>query len=186
MPKVSKVAKKILSSRDDDSEKPQILATDLTISDKATKRVIAPFVRIVRKGQKPHEVEEGKHFSLFLQRKPNVLIRDLSSFLSDSVDLPSSLHETADVLKIITKAAGVTLYMMDPATNEIYKSRKTAQGDRHKIRWKIEEGTTTAAYVAYKKDYVMIDDIIQDDRFPEGIGYESKSDFILKFIKKCF
>ncbi|XP_044258941.1 cAMP and cAMP-inhibited cGMP 3',5'-cyclic phosphodiesterase 10A-like [Tribolium madens] len=177
MPKLqTKVAKKIISGHVTEySNKPQIVAANLPISDRATKRVIAPFVRIIRKGQKPHEAEESKHFSFFLQRKPSVLIRDLSSFLSDSVDLPSLLHETADVLKSITKAAGVTLYMMDPATNEIYQSKKTSQRDRYKIRWKIQEGTTTAAYVAYKKNYVLIDDIIEDDRFPEGIGYETET-----------
>jgi cAMP and cAMP-inhibited cGMP 3',5'-cyclic phosphodiesterase 10 len=176
MPKVtSKVAKKILSAHTDEGK--QIVPTDLPISDKATKRVIAPFVRIVRKGQKPHEVEESKHFTFYLQKKPSVLIRDLSSFLSDSVDLPSLLHETAEVLKNVTKAAGVTLYMMDPTSNEIYQSRKTPLPDRQKIRWKIQEGTTTAAYVAYKKDYVLVDDILEDDRFPEGIGYESMQIF---------
>lgn len=151
----------------------RITATDLAINDRAVKRVIAPFVRIVRKGEKPsYEAETtSTQFSYYLQKKPSVLIRDLSSFLSDSVDLSSRIHESADVLKRITKAAGVTLYMMDPATNEIYQHYKTPLSDRYKIKWKIEEGTTVAAYVAYKKECVLLDDIICDSRFPEGIGY---------------
>ncbi|RZB39878.1 cAMP and cAMP-inhibited cGMP 3',5'-cyclic phosphodiesterase 10A, partial [Asbolus verrucosus] len=163
-------AKKIINS--DDRKK---VSTPIPISDRATKRVIAPYVRIVRKGTKPIEIEEAKQFSIFLQRKPSVLTRDLSSFLSDSVDLPSLLHETADVLKNVTKAAAVTLYMMDSAANEIYVSRKIPTDERHKIRWNIENGTTVATYVANKKEYVLVDDILQDDRFPDGIGYEGIS-----------
>lgn len=78
-------------------------------SDRATKRVIAPYVRVVRRGQKIGKVEkeeESKQFRFYLQKKPSVLMRNLSAFLSDSVDLPSVLHETAEVLKVVTKAKG--------------------------------------------------------------------------------
>lgn len=150
----------------------KVTAADLPINDRAVKRVIAPFVRIVRKGEKPiHEIETSAQFSYYLQKKPSVLIRDLSSFLSDSVELSSLIHESTDVLKRITKASGATLYMMDAATSEIYQSYNTTLTDRYKIKWKIEEGTTVAAYVAYKKECVLVDDIICDSRFPEGIGY---------------
>lgn len=78
-------------------------------SDRATKRVIAPYVRIIRKGQKAQittKTEESKQFSYYLQKKPSVLMRNLSNFLSDSVDLPSVLNETSEVLKGVTRAQG--------------------------------------------------------------------------------
>ncbi|RZC35129.1 cAMP and cAMP-inhibited cGMP 3',5'-cyclic phosphodiesterase 10A [Asbolus verrucosus] len=126
--------------------------------------MIASYARKMRKTTKP---AEDKLFSFFLEKKPSVLLRELSSFLTDSVDLPSLLHETCDVLKNVTKASGVTLYMVDTTANEIYLARKGA--DRSKTRWKIEERTIIAAFVANKKEYVMSDDIFQDERFPEGI-----------------
>lgn len=81
-------------------------------SDRATKRVIAPYVRIIRKGQKAQittKTEESKQFSYYLQKKPSVLMRNLSNFLSDSVDLPSVLNETSEVLKGVTRAQGKSM-----------------------------------------------------------------------------
>lgn len=48
----------------------------------------------------------GKAFQKHIDRKPSVLIKDLSKFLSDTVDIPSLLHETSDVLKHVTNSTG--------------------------------------------------------------------------------
>ncbi|KAJ8934359.1 hypothetical protein NQ314_013400 [Rhamnusium bicolor] len=143
-------------------------------TDKATKRVIAPYVKIVRKSDKTHLEKEGEHekFNFYIQNKPSVLLHDLTSFLSDSVDLVTLLHETADVLKTTTKAYGFTLYMVDFASEEIYQSQRNFPTERHKVNWKIQKGSIVAAYVAYKKEYIMVDDILGDERFPAGLGYQ--------------
>lgn len=61
----------------------------------------------MRKGQKEAAAEEPEpEFTFFLQKKPSVLLRNLSAFLSDTVDLPELMHESADVLKRTTKANG--------------------------------------------------------------------------------
>ncbi|XP_072391177.1 cAMP and cAMP-inhibited cGMP 3',5'-cyclic phosphodiesterase 10A-like [Diabrotica undecimpunctata] len=146
---------------------------NIDTSDKATRRVIAPYVKIIRKTDKAHEKEpEYEKFNFYIQNKPSVLLHDLTSFLSDNVDLVLLLHETADVLKTTTKAAGVTLYMVDSASEEIYQSQRNFQGERHKVNWKIQKGSIVAAYVAYKREYLMVDDILGDDRFPAGVGYQ--------------
>lgn len=79
--------------------------------DKATKRVIAPYVKVIRKSErgrrgKEQVVQEPVKFNFYVQNKPSVLLEDLSSFLSDSVDLVILLHETSEVLKSTTKANG--------------------------------------------------------------------------------
>ncbi|CAH1173827.1 unnamed protein product [Phaedon cochleariae] len=142
-------------------------------SDKATRRVIAPYVKIVRKSEKAHLEKEQEHqkFNFYIQNKPSVLLHDLTSFLSDSVDLVLLLHETAEVMKSTTKATGVTLYMVDSASEEIYQSQRNFTGDRHKVNWKIQKGSIVAAYVAFKREYLMVDDILGDERFPAGVGY---------------
>ncbi|XP_030754671.1 cAMP and cAMP-inhibited cGMP 3',5'-cyclic phosphodiesterase 10A-like [Sitophilus oryzae] len=153
----------------------KILKDQMTLdtSDKATRRVIAPYVKIVRKSRGVlDKTKESQKFSFYLQNKPSVLMQDLSSFLSDSVDLASVLQETAEVLKLVTKAYGVTLYMVDTASEEIYQVPKNITDERHKVNWKIQKGSTLAAYVAYKKEYVMVDDILCDERFPAGLGYQ--------------
>lgn len=79
----------------------------LDTTDKATRRVIAPYVKIVRKSKGALEkTKESQKFSYYLQNKPSVLLQDWSCFLSDSVDLASVLQETAVVLKTVTKASG--------------------------------------------------------------------------------
>lgn len=149
----------------------KMVKTAFTAADQATKRVIAPYVSIVRKGRKaPAVVKDDRgYFSYYLQRKPSVLMRNLSQFLAD-INLPALLHETAEVLKIVTDATSVRLYMVDELANEIYFDALTPS--RHRVNWKIEPNSTVAAYAAYAKEFVMIDDILEDARFPEGLGYK--------------
>lgn len=63
--------------------------------DKVTRRVIAPYAQIERKGIKEEE-KEGK----FLD------INRFNVFLEDTVDLDSLLYETAMVLKTVTNSSG--------------------------------------------------------------------------------
>ena len=62
--------------------------------------------------------------------------------------------------------------MVDTASEEIYQVPKNITDERHKVNWKIQKGSTVAAYVAFKKEYVMVDDILCDERFPAGLGYQ--------------
>lgn len=146
----------------------------LDTKDKVTRRVIAPYMKIVRKSKAGVDKmkEESQKFSFYLQNRPSVLMQDLSSFLSDSVDLASVLQETAEVLKVVTKANGVTLYIVDSASEEIYQVPKNVTDERHKVNWKIQKGSTVATYVAFKKEFVLVDDILCDERFPAGLGYQ--------------
>ncbi|PSN33928.1 hypothetical protein C0J52_19328 [Blattella germanica] len=109
--------------------------------DKAAKRVLAPYLRTIRRSQKlaQEKPKEKEEFSFYLHKKPITVLQALSEFLSDSVDLPSLLHETADVLKNVTNSTG--------------------------------PGQTVASYVAYQKEFVILDDVIGDERFPLGVGW---------------
>lgn len=84
------------------------LSLGFSAADKATRRVIAPYVNIVRRGRKAavKQEQDNKYFSFYLQKKPSVLMRNLTEFLDDTVDLPMLLHESADALKCVTNAAG--------------------------------------------------------------------------------
>lgn len=126
---------------------------NLDTTDKATRRVIAPYVKVVRKSEKGHLDKTAEHqkFNFYIQNKPSVLLHDLTSFLSDSVDLALLLHETAEVLKSTTRANGVTLYMVDSASEEIYQSQRNFPSERLKANWKIQKGSIVAAYVAFKR-----------------------------------
>nr|CAD7443993.1 unnamed protein product [Timema bartmani] len=140
------------------------------MADKVSQRVIAPYVKVLRQIEleAPPKKEE---FGYYLHKKPIALLQKLSVYISDMIDLISILHETANVLKVVTHSSGVTLYMIDSESEEIILHSRNAEHPHHGSRWKIETGRTLAAHVAFKKENVMVDDIIGDQRFPEGIGW---------------
>lgn len=67
------------------------------------------------------------------------------------------------------------VYMVDEALDEIYMVPHTVQNERHRICWKIQPGSTVAAYAAYQKEYIMIEDILEDERFPDALGHADLS-----------
>ncbi|KAJ8952653.1 hypothetical protein NQ318_020968 [Aromia moschata] len=78
-----------------------------------------------------------------------------------------------DVLKTTTKAYVRSFEVLIHHPKKFIRARLIPT-ERHKVNWKIQKGTTVAAYVAYKKEYIMVDDILGDDRFPAGLGYEDE------------
>ncbi|XP_026469929.1 cAMP and cAMP-inhibited cGMP 3',5'-cyclic phosphodiesterase 10A-like [Ctenocephalides felis] len=109
-----------------------------------TRRVIAPYLHVVRRGTAAQPEKKvaiyGKTFQEMLRKKPSVLIKDLSEYLSDFVDLPALLHDTADLLKFVTNST--------------------------------ERGKTIAAFVAATRNFIMTNDVLGDERFPEGVGWK--------------
>lgn len=67
--------------------------------------------------------------------------------------------------------------MVDELAQEIYF--ETIAPSRHRINWKIEPNSTVAAYVAHSKQFVMLEDMQADTRFPDGLGYK---DNLLKSV----
>ncbi|CAH0549249.1 unnamed protein product [Brassicogethes aeneus] len=146
---------------------------DIDATDKAVKRVIAPYLQRQPKKHGILKTQEKKSAitRYEIKYKAEELFGDRKAFLSDFIDLPSVMWQSADVLKLVTNSTGITLYMVDEPRNEIYLVPKAIFNDRHKVNWKIQLNSTVAAYVVYKKEYVMLEDILNDDRFPNGLGY---------------
>lgn len=86
----------------------------LRISDPATKRVIAPYVSIIRKGWKaaPPQIRKVPSLTSLIGKKPSVLLKKFSQFLYDNVDLSVLLRDTANCMKSITKATGETVHFL--------------------------------------------------------------------------
>lgn len=146
------------------------------ISTEKQKRVIAPYVAtkpIIPEKKKDADIRKEEYFEMYAQNKPTVLMQNLTEYFTGEVSLATLLEETASVLKATTKATAARLYMIDDSKTEIYLS--TPIESRHKINWKIEKGTTVAAHVAFTKEFVMVDDVILQSEFPDGIGYDGES-----------
>ncbi|CAG9562355.1 unnamed protein product [Danaus chrysippus] len=130
--------------------------------DKVTRRVIAPYAQIERKGLKEEEVKEGTYLD----------INRFNVFLEDTVDLESLLYETANVLKTITNSSGVFLYIVNKLKNEIVlMTQNTKNPERHEVNIPIEEGKIIAAHVAATKTYLHVEDVQRDRRFSEGLKW---------------
>lgn len=82
------------------------------------------------------------------------------------------MHETTDVLKETTNATGVILYLVDSDLGELVQSCRLQSGYRHRAAWQINSAKTVAAYVALHKEFVMVDDVCADLRFPDGAGWK--------------
>ncbi|CAB3254314.1 unnamed protein product [Arctia plantaginis] len=130
--------------------------------DRVTRRVIAPYAQIERKGQKEEEEKPGIYLD----------INRFNVFLEDTVDLDTLLYETAAVLKTVTDSSGVFVYIVDKLRNEIVLMQpNTKSPDRHTINIPIEEGKIAAAHVASTKEYLLLSDVQRDRRFAEGLKW---------------
>ncbi|XP_068617284.1 cAMP and cAMP-inhibited cGMP 3',5'-cyclic phosphodiesterase 10A-like [Battus philenor] len=130
--------------------------------DKVTRRVIAPYAQIERKGLKEEDAKEGTYLD----------ISRFNVFLEDAVDLESLLYETAMMLKTITNSSGVFVYTVDKNKNEIVlMTRNVKNPERHTVNLPIEEGKVAAAHVAATKEHLLIEDVPRDRRFADGLNW---------------
>ncbi|XP_059053011.1 cAMP and cAMP-inhibited cGMP 3',5'-cyclic phosphodiesterase 10A-like [Achroia grisella] len=143
--------------------------------DKVTRRVIAPYAQIERKGLKDEEVRDGRYLD----------INRFNVFLEDSVDLDSLLYETAMVLKTVTNSAGVFVYIVDSLRNEIVMMpHNTKTPERHEVNIPIEEGKVAAAHVAATKEFLLLEDVQRDRRFAEGLKWvDAKVALLMPVVK---
>lgn len=98
-------------------------------------------------------------------------MNDFSMDLADIAQLPQRLHKTANILKQLTDSSGVKLYLVDKIYNEIFFCPNGENVSTHRISWNIRSGRTIAAHVAHAREYVLVNDLFADDRFPEGTGW---------------
>ncbi|XP_049820594.1 uncharacterized protein LOC126264914 [Aethina tumida] len=106
---------------------------------------------------------------------------------SDLIDL---LNKSGDALKDITKSDGCLIYWTNEKHNCIYQIPRYITNTRHCINWDIREGLTIAAYVAYTKQYIFLDNIISNPRYPLKLGYYNQAKTVISVpiidpSKKC-
>ncbi|XP_021206660.2 cAMP and cAMP-inhibited cGMP 3',5'-cyclic phosphodiesterase 10A [Bombyx mori] len=143
--------------------------------DKVTRRVIAPYAQIERKGLKESEQKARKYLD----------INRFNVFLDDEIDLDALLYETAMVLKNFTNSSGVFVYTVDQMKGEIVlMSQNTKNPDRHEVNIPIGENKVVAAHVAFTKEMLVLDDVQRDRRFAEGLKWiEAKVALCMPVLK---
>ncbi|KAG8327532.1 hypothetical protein J6590_017968 [Homalodisca vitripennis] len=148
-------------------------------SNKATLRVLAPYLKTIYTDQKRiietariKRATKTKDVKLLYDRKSTDVMRASPDVL-EKFETIIAIHETADVLKTLIKANNVVSYMVNSDKGELYQNPRHIVSSTSKLTSKIEQGTTMAAYSAFTKDYVMSDSVFADGRFPLGLGYET-------------
>ena len=62
--------------------------------------------------------------------------------------------------------------MVDSVSNEIVLCPKPGEDASQRVAWNIAPGGTIAAYVAFKKEFSMVNGLLVDDRYPQGVGWK--------------
>lgn len=162
--------------------KPLVRSVSTRISiahTKSAKRVLAPYVNLMRRGRRVTLRRGRDKFNFFLSKRSSVLMKNLTVFMANSNELPLLLHETTDVLKSLTNSLGARLYIIDQSTNQLYLYQHNAPYKKCRVNYEIEAGKSLAAYVAKVKEYVMVADVTKDRRFPEGVTYKDNVKSVL-------
>uniref|UniRef100_A0A1B6GPX3 Phosphodiesterase n=1 Tax=Cuerna arida TaxID=1464854 RepID=A0A1B6GPX3_9HEMI len=148
-------------------------------SNKATLRVLAPYLKTIYTDQKRiietariQRATKTKDVKLIYDKKSMDVFRAIPDVM-EKFEVIIAIHETADVLKALIKANNVVSYMVNSEKAELYQNPRHIVSSTSKLTSKIEQGTTIAAYSAFTKDYVMSDSVFADGRFPLGLGYET-------------
>lgn len=148
-------------------------------SNKASIKVIAPYLKIEQKDQQKIGLssikeEQDNLFAAFKLKDTERLKDRLANIFPDvteNYELVSSIKETADILKLLLRANTAVSYLVNPTnTREIFQVPQNVNSFS-KITWKITPGSTMAAHAAFMKVHVVSDDVIADDRFVEGLGF---------------
>lgn len=147
-------------------------------SSKATIRVLAPYLQIMRKkiiesaakSPRPHK-PKAVHSGVFIDKKVNAQFTSVSPDISEKLEMIASIHDTADVLHLLLGAKTVVSYLVNPARNEIFQSPRHVESTTGTLTRTIEDGTTMAAHVAFTKSYSVSDIVTADPRYPLGVGF---------------
>lgn len=112
--------------------------TEFGERDKVLRRILAPFLTRYKKAELPEQSEAIKEEfrNVYMQIKPAEVLGKLDAFFMDSLELPTVLNETAEILKAATKSNGLSVYLVDEATSHILLNPKH-KSNREIVRYPI-------------------------------------------------
>lgn len=145
-------------------------------SNKNTIRVLAPYLKIMRKHllktvvKRPKASKPRQSNIMFHKKTVQEYTFDINLNLRDKTEMIVSMLETAYVLKAILRAKCVVSYVVNRSRDKLYQLACHVESSASSLSWKIEPGTTMAAFAAHSKKHVVTDNVNTDHRFPEGLG----------------
>lgn len=108
--------------------------SEVSRDDKAARRALAPFLKRYKKRELIGLAEVKEEFrNVYMQTRPAEVLAKLDAFFTDSLELHTVLNETSEILKVATRSLGVSVYLVDEATNHITLNPKYIPRDPRQI-----------------------------------------------------
>ncbi|XP_013124483.1 cAMP and cAMP-inhibited cGMP 3',5'-cyclic phosphodiesterase 10A isoform X3 [Oreochromis niloticus] len=108
------------------------------------------------------------------------VVYELNSYIEQRLDTGGDnkllLYELCNIIKTATKADGFALYFLGECNNSLCLFTPTAAKDGPPSlipSGPIAFGTTIAAHVAKTRKTLLVEDVMGDERFPDGTGQDS-------------
>ncbi|XP_063089153.1 cAMP and cAMP-inhibited cGMP 3',5'-cyclic phosphodiesterase 10A isoform X2 [Cavia porcellus] len=155
---------------------PQVL--DEFVSESVSTETVEKWLR--RKNDKFGDDSTPKEVSRYQDTNMQGVVYELNSYIEQRLDTGGDnqllLYELSSIIKVATKADGFALYFLGECNNSlcVFTPPGIKEGKPRLIpAGPITQGTTISAYVAKSRKTLLVEDILGDERFPNGTGLES-------------
>ncbi|XP_026210260.1 cAMP and cAMP-inhibited cGMP 3',5'-cyclic phosphodiesterase 10A isoform X2 [Anabas testudineus] len=122
----------------------------------------------------------AKEVSRYRDTNMQGVVYELNSYMEQRLDTGGDnkllLYELCNIIKTATKADGCALYFLGECNNSLCLFAPTGAKDGPPSlipSGPIAFGTTIAAHVAKTRKTLLVEDIVGDERFPDGTGQNS-------------
>ncbi|XP_063047591.1 cAMP and cAMP-inhibited cGMP 3',5'-cyclic phosphodiesterase 10A isoform X2 [Engraulis encrasicolus] len=133
-----------------------------------------------KRNSRPADDPSMKEVSRYRDTNMQGVVYELNSYmeqrLDTGVDNKLLLYELCNIIKTATKADGFALYFLGECNNSLCVFTPTgAKEDPPSFppSLPIALGTTISAHVAKTRKTLLVEDIMGDERFPQGTGQDS-------------
>ncbi|XP_071754119.1 cAMP and cAMP-inhibited cGMP 3',5'-cyclic phosphodiesterase 10A [Centroberyx gerrardi] len=129
---------------------------------------------------RPADDTSAKDVSRYQDTNMQGVVYELNSYMEQRLDTGGDnkllLYELCNIIKTATKADGFALYFLGECNNSLCLFTPTGAKDGPPSlipSGPIAFGTTIAAHVAKTRKTLLVEDIMGDERFPDGTGQDS-------------
>ncbi|XP_039640505.1 cAMP and cAMP-inhibited cGMP 3',5'-cyclic phosphodiesterase 10A isoform X1 [Perca fluviatilis] len=129
---------------------------------------------------RPADETSAKNVSRYQDTNMQGVVHELNSYMEQRLDTGGDnkllLYELCNIIKTATKADGFALYFLGECNNSLCMFTPTGAKDGPPSlipSGPIAFGTTIAAHVAKTHKTLLVEDIMGDERFPDGTGQDS-------------
>ncbi|XP_068597463.1 cAMP and cAMP-inhibited cGMP 3',5'-cyclic phosphodiesterase 10A [Brachionichthys hirsutus] len=126
---------------------------------------------------RPADDASAKEISRYQDTNMQGVAYELNSYMEQRLDTGGDnkllLYELCSIIKTATKADDFALYFFGECNKSLCLFTPTGTKDGPPSPFPIAVGTTVAVHVAKTRKTLLVEDIVGDERFPDGTGQDS-------------